>query len=197
MPSSIPLLERYEELKKTGDHIKRTTGNDEVTRLLTNMGKRYRGLLAVRNGDLLKGSRNPWLQTWQDYGVKQHDAMTRRWSCDEHDTPIPGSNKRPDCFVVKDCTIIEFKPDSPGAKKQGDDQLDNYQALLQDYFEEILGTTSEAEDWEVRGAYGGDDVLARLIDEGCVDDEREQVDLKTAMATYDRCDRLVPTCPEP
>lgn len=192
-----PVLEEYEELKETGEYIKRTTGNDEVTRLLTNMGKRYRGLVAVRDGALLEGSRNPWLQTWQSYGVTQHEAMTRSFGCDEADRPIPGSNKRPDCFVVDDCMIVEFKPDSSDAKRQGDDQLDEYQALLQDYFEELLQRTSEDEDWVVSGAYGGNDVLAKLIDAGCVDDDRETVTLETALATYDRCDRLVATCPEP
>lgn len=192
-----PLLTRYEALKKTGEYIKATTGSDEVTRLLTNMGKRYRGLLAIRDGALMQGSRNPWLQTWQNYGVTQHVDMTRRFACDEDDTPIPGSSKRPDCFVAKTCTIIEFKPDHPDAERLGDEQLVTYQALLQDYFEELLEEASEEKGWVVSGAYGGDDVLAKLIDAGCVDEDRETVTLEMALATYDRCDKLVPTCPEP
>ena len=193
-----PVLEEYRDLKKTGDYIKGTTGNNEVTRLLTNMGKRYQGLLKVRDGSLLKGSRNPWLQTWQKYGVTQHTAMTSSNGCDVADIRIPGSNKRPDCFIADDCMILEFKPDSSGAKREGLVQLRKYKALLEAYFEDLLEDASEADDWAVpSSSYGGSNVLKTLIDNGCVSDDRTEVGLATDLETYDRCDRIVATCPEP
>lgn len=202
------VVKEYKELKPEGDAVLAATGDDQVERLLVNMNKRYRGMesLLKDKGSALKGTQSPWIRTWIEYGKEKHKTLPSGFGCDVVDIAIPtDSRSRPDCFVVRDCTVIEFKPNDPSEMRKGEDQVDRYVASLSDYYTWVLTemlkdtdvTFADIKEGRVKpkgNVYGGPDVFTEMAD-SCFKGE-DEVEVKNGgVFGYDKCDRAQPICP--
>ncbi len=203
------VVKEYKELKPEGDAVLAATGDDQVERLLLNMNKRYHGMENLidddEEGSALKGTQLPMTRTWIEYGKEKHKTLPSAFGCDVVDIAIPTDTRsRPDCFVVDDCTVIEFKPDDPSEIRKGEDQVDRYVASLSDYYTWVLTEMLDAgesfediRDGKVKpkgNVYGGSDVMAKMAD-SCFNGE-DEVEVKNGgVYGYDKCDRAQPICP--
>jgi hypothetical protein len=94
----------------------------------------------------LKGSNNPKIRARMEYGKKAHEEKTS--SCTYPDNKFvistehcynrvrPGSGCRLDCLRISSstCTIYEVKPDSGGARSEGELQLKSYKEGLEHWY---------------------------------------------------------------
>lgn len=91
----------------------------------------------------LLGSNNPNLRARMEWGKKRHEELQRGCSISElaivethcNNLIRPGSGCRLDCLKSgSTCQIIEFKPDSQGAKTEGATQLAQYRQGLDNWY---------------------------------------------------------------
>jgi hypothetical protein len=110
--------------------------------VIAGLDKNLANLEKLKNYELL-GSNNPAIRTKIEWGKKRH--LDLQGSCtyaeleisssDCSNTVRPGSGCRLDCVKTgSTCKIIEFKPDSDGAKSEGRAQLDAYRPGLQTWY---------------------------------------------------------------
>ena len=76
------VLKSYNALEQRGKKSLNRAYNKEVERLLSNMKKRRDGLARITKAEHLKGSRNPKIQTWINYGKQMHKNLETRYDCD-------------------------------------------------------------------------------------------------------------------
>ena len=94
--------------------------------------------LANLKGYELAGSANPAIRTRIEWGKKRHSDLEGACSSYEKDvkycrnTIRPTSGCRLDC--VKDCKVIEFKPDNDKAKAEGAEQVRMYSEGLNEWY---------------------------------------------------------------
>ncbi|HTM23229.1 MAG TPA: hypothetical protein VL172_22060, partial [Kofleriaceae bacterium] len=159
------------------------------------------GIDRVRYAGLFQGSRNPKLQMWATFGVQRHKDMEAKFKCTLGDEPYCEERevndkgeettckrfRRPDCVMVEDsgCSIIEFKPDSPAAKKLGMDQLNDYKKILDEHYNKAL-------DKQTAGTLnyspvGGSDLFAKIV-KSCAPGGK--IDFKIGkVEVYPKCDK--------
>jgi hypothetical protein len=93
-----------------------------------------------------RGQNNPLTQYANRYGEERHQA---EWS--SHGCQVPtsstgvavfgsGEHTKPDCIIARSgqCEIIEFKPDSPEARRIGEQQLDAYERAVPTYYAQFI-----------------------------------------------------------
>lgn len=110
--------------------------------VIAGLDKNLANLEKLKNYELL-GSNNPAIRTKIEWGKKRH--LDLQGSCTYAELEIsssdcdnrvrPGSGCRLDCVKTgSTCTIIEFKPDSEGARREGDEQLTSYTKGLEAWY---------------------------------------------------------------
>ncbi|KAJ54467.1 hypothetical protein ACMU_17310 [Actibacterium mucosum KCTC 23349] len=204
------MVEEYKEIYPRGQSVAEATGDRQVEQLVRNMNARYRGIekfLSDKDAAML-GTRSPWIQVWQRYGVEQHKSLGGSSNCDVTERAIPtDSSSRPDCFRVPSCTVVEFKPNNDAEIRKGEGQLKRYKASLDSYYTDLLQDLLKPDDVsfeDVRegrvkpssSTYGGADVFVDMAD-GCFDGEDKVAVNTIKPVTYDRCEKAQPICPKP
>jgi hypothetical protein len=93
-----------------------------------------------------------------------------------------GEHTKPDCIIARSgqCEIIEFKPDSPEARSQGERQLAAYANSVPRYYEKFLKSG------DPDSGYGGKDFM-EAVRRYCVRDG--QIDLRTRLVPYRMCEK--------
>lgn len=202
-----PLLKDYAKLKTEGKEILDRAYDKEVERILGNMKKRKEGLAGLTKGEHLKGSRNPKIQTWINYGKQMHKSLEGKYNCDLKDVKIPGMNKRPDCVSARRCMVYEFKPNFPPAVTEGEQQVKLYAAHINDIAEQILEMKlkssgyydlppADQDEDEIEEALEGDAFLEALWDHKCIDEDGD-VSIGFDVITYPKCGSTPIRCEKP
>lgn len=202
-----PLLKDYAKLEADGEEILDRAYDKDVERIMANMKKRKEGLTRLTKGGHLKGSRNPKIQTWINYGKQMHKSLESKYNCDLKDVKIPGMNKRPDCVSARRCMVYEFKPNFPPAVSEGEQQVKLYAAHINDIAEEILELKLKSSGYydlppfdqdedEIEEALEGDDFLEALWDHKCIDEDGD-VSIGFDVITYPKCGKTPIRCEKP
>lgn len=164
------LMRRTEEVKKRASKSAPKLANAirDVVKSLENLSQ-YE----------LKGANNPKIRAKLEYGKKAHEE--KQGSCTYKELAIsssycsnrvrPGSGCRLDCVMTSStCTIYEIKPDSTGAKNEGNEQLTSYKEGLENWYAKdkagLFSTYSNLKQCEKDGT---------------------RLELKTELVTYSFC----------
>ena len=151
--------------------------------VIAGLDKNLANLEKLKNYELL-GSNNPAIRTKIEWGKKRH--LDLQGSCTYAELEIasgdcrnevrPGSGCRLDCVKTgSTCTIIEFKPDSEGAKAEGRTQLAMYEAGLQTWYKRDKAA--------LFSAYR--DVAS------CESSDKTRLELRVELVTYEMCSGTV------
>lgn len=145
----------------------------------------------IKYNGIFKGYQNPKIQLWMSYGVQRHDEMYKTFKCTLADEAYCLSSnvdtqacriKRPDCVLVDDCEIREFKPKGK-AVEAGKKQLQGYKTMLEDYYGYYLDRKADKESYAdaVGGAAVVDTLAAKCVTGGKLTFKTPDVD------TYEPC----------
>ena len=151
--------------------------------VISGLDKNLANLEKLKSYELL-GSNNPAIRAKIEWGKKRH--LDLQGSCTYAELAIasgdcrnevrPGSGCRLDCVKTgSTCTIIEFKPDSDGAKAEGRTQLAMYEAGLQTWYKRDKAA--------LFSAYR--DVAS------CENSDKTQLEIRVELVTYEMCSGTV------
>ncbi|NVB80740.1 MAG: hypothetical protein HOV81_20255 [Kofleriaceae bacterium] len=137
--------------------------------------------LAKLKGYELAGSNNPNIRTRIEWGNKRHDELEKACAYFEADVSSSycrnairsGSNCRLDC--IKDCQVIEFKPDNSKARAEGQQQVEAYRDGLDRWYKQDKT-----------------DLFKRYPDLArCESSDKTELKIKTDVVTYEMCSGTV------
>ncbi len=127
----------------------------------------------------LAGSANPAIRTRIEWGKKRHEDLQSACTSSEEDVKYctnrirPGSGCRLDC--VKNCKVIEFKPDNSTATSEGETQVEAYKEGLEEWYKqnktELFKTFPELE--------------------SCQSSDKTALMIETDVVTYEMCSSTV------
>ena len=186
------LRDEYDDLKKRVDDIKDEEGADEAVESFEELEEAREKLEGLEKIGHLRGSRNPKIQTWINYGIEQHDRMYNDHNCEFKDYYLEGVALRPDCISMSECGVYEFKP--KGSRNDGSGQLGRYVAHIMDMVDEII-------DREQDGSLSQDDLKDNplglaLWNNRCLDPDGD-VTFDARVFEYERCDEHSFECEKP
>lgn len=170
------------------DYDRRT--QDVYDRLRDRMAIYYR----LDNSEMLRGSNNPKVKLWRDYGVQQHGLLQQQSFCHLVERAIPGFNGalRVDCVDIESCEVVEFKPDSSSGSRSGarvDDYVQALNAWLESEWDEFKN--EPVENLRASSASEFNDTFVRqAIAHECLVDGEGQ--FEGIVETYSRCVRTIP-----
>lgn len=149
-------------------------------------------LRALVYGKPLLGSNHPKLKVWRNYGVQQHVRLQNQYRCNVYEKAIPGTNGRdkPDCILLDECTIVEFKPNTPSGRADGA-KVSVYASALNRWLKsewpkyQHLPIPSRQDKQNI--SLDGDFILQARAWE-CIDDDGTAL-FGGDLETYDPCDR--------
>jgi hypothetical protein len=100
-------------------------------------------LQRLANNESWKGNYNLLTQYANTYGRDRHKSLWGSFGCnvpisDEKEAEFPGSeeHRKPDCIIANKCEVWEFKADSPGGHREGNEQRDSYGIVVPRYYTE-------------------------------------------------------------
>jgi hypothetical protein len=142
-----PLLRELEALRpRILELIKKRQTKTRGESLLADVKKEEGRLSRLQDRGVWRGQNNPLTQYANRYGEERHQA---EWS--SHGCQVPtsstgvavfgsGEHTKPDCIIARSgkCEIIEFKPDSPEARRIGEQQLDAYERAVPTYYAQFV-----------------------------------------------------------
>ena len=117
----------------------------------TQIAPEEKAILEVVDRGIFRGSRNPKIQLWIEFGKQQHSMLEKQdqFACTLADAEYcryryrsgPKKDKcarktRPDCVSVTQCKVWEFKP--VNGKDRGEKQVARYKRLLEKHYNKAL-----------------------------------------------------------
>ena len=151
--------------------------------VLTGIVQNLSNLEKLKNYEL-QGSNNPAIRAKMEWGKKRH--LDLQGSCTYAELEIsssdcdnrvrPGSGCRVDCVKTgSTCVVIEFKPDNPPAKAEGDVQLTSYISGLRAWYQRDKSTM-----------FSKYPSLAQ-----CENSDKTSLNLDRSLVTYEMCSATV------
>jgi hypothetical protein len=154
LESRVQLLQTKKETRVKGNQLRAE---------LTKQKPRLERLTSNENW---KGNYNLLTQFANTYGLARHASLWSSFGCDvplsadkEAEFPVSDEHRKPDCIIASKCEVWEFKADSPGGRRDGEDQRASYQRIVPKYYLEKHRTSQPAD-----AHLGGAAIMATLAE---------------------------------
>jgi hypothetical protein len=188
MTSAIdPLLARLPGLESRVQILlakKETKGKGK--QLQAELTKQKPRLERLSGNENWKGNYNLLTQYANTYGKQRHASLWGSFGCDvpiaadkEAEFPVSDEHRKPDCIIASKCEVWEFKADSPGGHKEGEDQRASYRVIVPAYYTERHRRNEPAAD-----LLGGSAIMEKLREQ-CL--KGDAIRLSAELHYYDMC----------